>query len=90
MPVSPTKDMVGAPGFEPGASCAQGSVKSAILLACLALYCVIVHGFGPSLSAFGPKLDPTFDRIRISLRITTGSQAKLLPSQQCLGCERAS
>jgi hypothetical protein len=29
-------------------------------LARLALYCVILHGFGHGLSAFGPKLDPTF------------------------------
>jgi hypothetical protein len=24
------------------------------------LFCVMVHGFGPNLAAFGPKLDPTF------------------------------
>jgi hypothetical protein len=53
--------MVGAPGFEPGASCAQGSGKNAILLARLALFYVTVHGFGPKLSVFGPKLDPSFD-----------------------------
>ncbi len=51
--------MVGAPGFEPGASCAQGSLRDAILLARLALYCVGLHGFGPSLLVYGPKLDPT-------------------------------
>jgi hypothetical protein len=27
-------------------------------LARLALFCVSVHGFGPSLAAIGPKLDP--------------------------------
>jgi len=26
----------------------------------LALFCVMVHGLGPNLAVFGPKLDPTF------------------------------
>jgi len=52
--------LVGASGFEPEASCAQGRQKNAICLARLVLCCVTVHGFGPSLSVFGPKLDPTF------------------------------
>jgi hypothetical protein len=41
--------------------CAQGSERISILLARLAFLYVVVHGFGPSLSAFGPKLDPIFD-----------------------------
>ena len=52
--------MVGAPGFEPGASCAQGNCKKSILLVRLALFCVMVLGFGPNLSAFGPKWTQVF------------------------------
>jgi hypothetical protein len=48
--------LVGAPGFEPGASCAQGSCKKSILLVRLALFCVMVLGFGPNSAVFGPKL----------------------------------
>ena len=55
-----THKLVGAPGFEPGASCAQGGDRNAICLVCLALFCVTGHGFGPKLSVFGPKLDPSF------------------------------
>ncbi len=50
--------MVGAPGFEPGASGAQPSDRNAILLVRLALFYVTVLGFGPNSSAFGPKLAP--------------------------------
>ena len=42
---------------------AQGSVKNAILLARLALFYVRVHGFAPSLSGFGPKLDPSWTQV---------------------------
>jgi len=52
--------MVGASGFEPEASCAQGSCKKSILLVRLALFYVMLHGFGPNLAVFGPKLDPSF------------------------------
>jgi len=52
--------MVGARGFEPRASCAQGSCKKSILLVRLALFYVMVHGFGPNLAVVGPKLDPSF------------------------------
>ena len=54
--------VVGARGFEPRTSCAQGSCKKSILLVRLALFCVTVHGFGPNSAVFGPKLDPTFFR----------------------------
>ena len=54
------KDLVGASGFEPEASCAQGSCKKSILLVRLALFYVMVHGFGPNLAVVGPKLDPSF------------------------------
>ncbi len=47
--------VVGAPGFEPGTSCAQGNCKKSISLVRLALFCVMVPGFGPNLSALGPK-----------------------------------
>lgn len=49
----------GLSGNEGRGSYAQGSERNAILLARLALCCVIVLGFGPSLSVLGPKLDPT-------------------------------
>jgi len=52
--------LVGAPRFELGTSCAQGSFKKSILLVRLALFYVMVHGFGPNLAVFGPKLDPSF------------------------------
>ena len=55
--------VVGAWRFELQTSCAQGSCKKSILLARLALFCVMVHGFGPSLAVFGPKLDPIFSRL---------------------------
>jgi hypothetical protein len=54
--------LVGAPGFEPGASCAQGSCKKSILLVRLALFYVMVHGFGPNSAVVGPKLDPSLGR----------------------------
>jgi len=52
--------VVGASGFEPETSCAQGSCKKSILLVRLALFYVMVHGFGPNLAVLGPKLDPSF------------------------------
>ena len=53
--------VVGGPrGFELQTSCAQGSCRKSILLVRLALFYVMVHGFGPNLAAFGPKLDPSF------------------------------
>ncbi len=52
--------MVGASGFEPEASCAQGSSRKSILLVRLALFYVMVHGFGPHLAVHGPKLVPSF------------------------------
>ena len=52
--------LVGASGFEPEASCAQGSRKKSILLVRLALFYVMVHGFGPNLAVVGPKLDLSF------------------------------
>ncbi len=52
--------LVGAWRFELQTSCAQGSCKKSILLARLALFYVMVHGFGPNLAVFGPKLDLTF------------------------------
>jgi len=52
-------DLVGAWRFELQTSCAQGSCKKSILLVRPALFYVMVHGFGPDLAAFGPKLDPS-------------------------------
>ena len=42
------------------ATCAQGSERISTLLVRLAFLCVTVHGFRRYLSAFGPKLDPSF------------------------------
>jgi hypothetical protein len=55
--------VVGASGFEPEASCAQGSCKKSILLVRLALFYVMVHGSGPNLAALGPKLDPSWTQV---------------------------
>jgi len=52
--------MVGASGFEPEASCAQGSCKKSISLVRLALFYVMVLGFRPNLSAFGPTWTQVF------------------------------
>ena len=54
--------MVGARRFELQTSCAQGSCKRSISLVCLALFCVVVPGFGPNSSAFGPKWTQVFSR----------------------------
>jgi hypothetical protein len=61
--------LVGARGFEPRTPCAQGSDRNTISLARLAFLYVVVHGFGPSLAASGPKLDPSFNS---SWRSTSG------------------
>ncbi len=53
------KGMVGARGFEPRTSCAQGSSRKYILLVRLALFCVLNPGFGPYSAPIGPKLDPS-------------------------------
>jgi len=53
-------ELVGAWRFELQTSCAQGSCKNSILLARLALCCVIVLGFGPKLALLRLKLDPSF------------------------------
>src|ERR1035438_2593711 len=56
--------MVGARGFEPPTPCAQASEQKYISLVRIAFLCVIEHGFIRYLSAFGPKLDPSFDPSR--------------------------
>jgi hypothetical protein len=60
--------MVGAPRFELGTSCAQGSCRKSILLVRLALFYVMVHGFEPNLAVLGPKLDLSF-----AIRQTAGA-----------------
>jgi hypothetical protein len=52
--------LVDVTGIEPATSCAQGSCKKSILSVRLALFCVMVDGFGPNLAVVGPKLDPNF------------------------------
>jgi hypothetical protein len=83
--------VVGAPGFEPGASCAQGSRKKSILLVRLALFGVMVHGFGPNLAVVGPKLDPSCggqadSRHALSRRLFEGTRSRVaaitLPTPQ--------
>lgn len=49
------RGVVGAHEFEPWTPCAQGNCKKSISLVRLALFCVMVPGFGPNLSAFGPN-----------------------------------
>ena len=77
------KSLVGASGFEPEASCAQGSCKKSILLVRLALFCVMVHGFGPNLAVVGPKLDPSFgdqadSRHARSRRLFEGTRSRVV------------
>ena len=43
-----------------GPPCAQGSEQKVISLVRIAFLCVIEHGFIRYLSAFGPKLDPSY------------------------------
>jgi hypothetical protein len=50
--------MVDVRGFEPLTPCLQSDETKSILLVRLVLFCILVRGFGPNLSAFGPKLDP--------------------------------
>ena len=57
------RELVRASGFEPEASCAQGSCKKSILLVRLALFYVMAHGFGPNLAVVGPKLDPSWTQV---------------------------
>ena len=54
------RGVVGAWRFELQTSCAQGSCKKSILLVRLALFYVMVDGFGPTLAVVGPKLDLSF------------------------------
>jgi hypothetical protein len=54
------KPLAGPTGFEPATSCVTDSIRITILLARLALFCVMVLGYGPNSAAFGPKLDPSF------------------------------
>jgi hypothetical protein len=68
--------MVGAWRFELQTSCAQGSCKKSILLVRLALFYVMVHGFGPSLAVVGPKLDPSFP-LRLGRRQAGAGYARL-------------
>jgi len=56
------KRLVGAWRFELQTSCAQGSCKKSILLVRLALFYVMVRGFGPNSAVVGPKLDPSLGR----------------------------
>ena len=58
--VKSLETLVGVWRFELQTSCAQGRVRNTILLVRLALFCVTVHGFGPTLASFGPKLDSSF------------------------------
>ena len=50
-------NVVDVTGFEPAAPCLQRRERKSISLVRLALFCVVVPGFGRNLAAFGPKLD---------------------------------
>ncbi len=52
--------MVGALGFEPGASCAQGKCRNAKQLVRLAFSYVMHYGFARYSAMFVPKLFPSF------------------------------
>jgi len=52
--------MAGPTRLELATSCVTGSCKKSILLVRLALFGVLLHGFGPNSAAIGPKLDLSF------------------------------
>ena len=52
--------MAGPTRLELATSCVTGSCKKSILLVRLALFYVMVHGFGPNLAVLGPKLAQVF------------------------------
>jgi hypothetical protein len=93
--------LVGAPRFELGTSCAQGSSKKSILLVRLALFCVMVHAFGPNWAVVGPKLDPSLSdqadsRHARSRRLFEGTRSCVAritlptPQRSCVPIVRAS
>jgi hypothetical protein len=47
--------MVDVAGIEPATPCLQSDATKSILLVRLALFCVLVRGFGPSLAAIGTE-----------------------------------
>jgi hypothetical protein len=51
--------MVDVTGIEPVTPCLQRREMKSISLVRLALFCVVLPGFGPNSAAIGPKLDPT-------------------------------
>ncbi len=51
--------MVGAPGFEPGTSCAQGRSKNTILLILRLSSLLLLARFSRFSDLVGPKLDPS-------------------------------
>src|SRR5712692_3261922 len=69
-------DVVGARGFEPRTSCAQSSCRKSTLMVRLALFCVMVHGFGPNLAVVEPKMDPSFS-LRSGKRQAGAAYARL-------------
>ena len=85
--------LVGAPRFELGTSCAQGSCKNSILLVRLALFYVIGHGFGRNLAVIGPKWthwDEADGRHVRSRRLFEGTRSRvacitlLTPQRSCV------
>ena len=52
--------LVDVGGLEPPAPCLQSSERMSMLMARLALPCVLYHGFPWFSAANGPKLDPSF------------------------------
>lgn len=54
------KNLVDVTGFEPATPCLQSIRENTMLMARLALSCVLYHGFPWYSGANGPKLDPSF------------------------------
>jgi hypothetical protein len=62
-------------GLEPAAPCLQSGKTKSILLVRLALFCVLVPGFGPSLAAlfcYWSQDGPKFDTLPDTLPAATG------------------
>ncbi len=65
--------MAGPTRLELATSCVTGSIRNTILLARLALFCVMMHGLGWDLAVNGPKLDPSFEVTPSTVTKTLGT-----------------
>ena len=67
-------------GLEPATPCLQSRFKNTMLMARLALYCVLYHRFPWFSAGFGPKLDSSFGMNPYSETISLGTLAVFIRS----------